>query len=91
MLMRANLRSTRVVWHQLILISCDYEFYIHSSVLCEGEGKKWSWPISAYFSGIFFGQSQISHTVPDVPRQGFSPDIAQLPIRLDAAEQHRGL
>jgi hypothetical protein len=29
--------------------------------------------------------------VPDVPRQGFTPDITQLDVRRNAAEQHRGL
>jgi hypothetical protein len=52
-LKRANPLSTRVVWHQLPLINCVYEFYIYSTVVCEGQGKKWSWPISAYFSGNF--------------------------------------
>ena len=51
--MRANLLSTSVVWHQLPLICCVYEFYIFLAVVCEGQGKKWSWPISAVFSGNF--------------------------------------
>jgi hypothetical protein len=48
----------------------------------------------AYFSLFFrqfFGRSERSHKVPDVLRQGFTPDIAQLRVRQDAAEQHRGL
>ena len=59
--------------------------------MCEGQAKKWSWPIAAYFSGHFFGRSERSRKVPDVPHQGFTPDIAQLYVRQDAAEQHRGL
>jgi hypothetical protein len=51
--MRANLLTARVVWHQLPLVSCVYEFYIYSTVVCEGQGKMWSWPISAYSSGNF--------------------------------------
>jgi hypothetical protein len=63
--------------------------FIHQ--LCGKEKEKL---VVAYFILLFqhfSGRTERSHKISEVPRQSFKPDIAQLHVRQDAAEQHHGV